>query len=186
MRNKCMPFHEYDINTIKQKFISALDILIQNEKKLIQNDINERTIAHRLAIYLESEFPGYNVDVEYNRNIEIGEHEPKYIWNVKEGFEKAYQRAIEAHSDIKEFIEQITTYPDIIVHERGNNAHNLLVIELKKNNNKSDWEIDKTKLIAFTQQNEGYKYKLGIHLVIYIDREWKNPSYDYYIDGELE
>lgn len=186
MRNKSMPLQEYDINIIKQKFISALDVLVRNEKQLIQNDINERTLAHRLAIYLESEFPGYNVDIEYNRNVEIGEHEPKYIWNVKEGFENAYKRAIQAHADIKEFIEQITTYPDIIVHERGTNSHNLLVIEIKKNNNKTDWEIDKTKLIAFTKLDEGYKYKLGIHLVLYINRKWKNPSYEYYHDGEME
>ena len=40
----------------------------------------------------------------------------------------------------------------LIVHERGNNNHNILVVEIKKSNNKSDWEIDKRKLEGFTKK----------------------------------
>lgn len=176
----------YDLDTIKILFLSALEKLKRNEKGLIQNDINERTMAHRLAIYLGELFDDYNIDVEYNRNIEKGKHEPKYVSIIKDCFLKSYRKAKENGDDIQMFLEQVTTYPDIIIHERGNNDHNLLVVEIKKSNNKSDWEIDKKKLEGFTRQDDGYKYKLGVHLIIYISSSWKDPEYNWYVNGEMK
>ena len=50
------------------------------------------------------------------------------------------------------------------------NDNNLVIIEIKKSNNNSDWEIDEKKLEAFTREKdtEGYGYQLGLHLIINI------------------
>lgn len=46
--------------------------LLAEDAYLFEADANERSISHRLALYLEEEFPGWNVDCEYNRD----QHEP--------------------------------------------------------------------------------------------------------------
>jgi hypothetical protein len=71
-------------------------------------------MSHRIAIYLEQEMLSYDVDCEYNRD----------------GFDvKRLQLAscpTSADND-----EAVTVFPDIIVHRRGNNDHNLLVVEIQ-------------------------------------------------------
>lgn len=176
-----------DINEIKEKVKVCVNILAKNEKEIIQNDINERTIVHKLAEYLQKEFSDLNVDVEYNRNLEFGQRAPKYADIIKKGFEESYEKAKGNKKKIKEFLDQVTTYPDIIVHERGHNRKNTLVIEVKKNNNQSDWQIDEKKLEAFTRNyDDGYGFLLGMHLVIYVRNKWKNPTYEWYVDGKKE
>jgi len=177
-----------EIDEIKEKTLVCIKKLEENEIEIIQNDINERTIAHKLAEYLQVEFNKYNVDIEYNRNLEIGEYEPKYALLVKKGFEEAYQETKSNDEDIVDFMEQVTTYPDIIIHKRGNNENNILIIEIKKNNNKTKWEIDKKKLEAFTREknNEGYGYKLGMHLIVSINKPWTKPIYNWYQNGTIE
>jgi hypothetical protein len=128
---------------------SCVDLLMKNEGEIIRNDINERTITHKLAEYLQKYFqPPISVDVEYNRNIELGKRKPKH-----------YQDKI--------------GMPDIIIHKRLHNDNNLLIIEIKKhnNNNKADREKDFEKLEAFTtsENAEGYNFQLGLFLDIPID-----------------
>ena len=43
-------------------------MLAENDQYLLENDLGERCIASRLAMYLQQEFPEYSVDVEYNRD----------------------------------------------------------------------------------------------------------------------
>jgi hypothetical protein len=71
---------------------------------LLHLDVNERSIAHRLAIYIETRMQGWTVDCEYNRN---------------RGFPKMRR------SNRNKII------PDIIVHHR-NTPQNLLIVEIKK------------------------------------------------------
>jgi len=174
-----------DIEIIKN-VSECIDELVVNEKSIILNDICERTIAHKLAEYLQKRFPNYNVDCEYNRNSEEGNARPKYVDIIKEGYDKAFKRAKMNESDLKIFVNQVTSFPDIIIHQRLTNERNLLIVELKKSNNNSDWEIDKKKLEAFTREKdtEGYGYQLGLHLIIFIDKEWKNPELIWYKNGE--
>ena len=174
--------------TIKEKVLKCVKTLSQNEREIIQNDINERTIAHKLAEYLQHEFSDLDVDVEYNRNLEIGIREPKYVSLIKDEFRHVYNKAKTNDENLMPFMEQVTAYPDIIVHQRGNNNKNTLIIEVKKSNNKSDWQIDEKKLEAFTRMKEddGYGYTLGMHLVIYISARWKEPTYEWYQNGTKE
>lgn len=171
---------------MQTKIESCLEKIETNERVIIANDINERTIAHKFAEYLQLEFPEYSVDVEYNRNYERGEREPKYASFIKDGFREAFEKAEESGQEISGFFEQVTTYPDIIIHERMNNNKNLLIIEIKKNNNNADWTIDEKKLEAFTRKKErdGYGYSFGLHIVFFISKEWRRPDITWYANGE--
>jgi hypothetical protein len=112
-------------NEVRSKIETAYKKLLKKDLHLLEKDVNERSITHKLAEYLQSEFSEYHVDCEYNRN---GLNK-KVIDSFKE--------------DIKsDDVEAVTVYPDIIIHHRGTND-NLVVIEAKKNHNQED---DKKKL----------------------------------------
>ena len=95
---------------------TSLKRLIAKDADLFEADANERSISHRLAIYLEEEFQGWNVDCEYNRD----GHEPKRLQLNPETIQSDDEQGT-------------TVYPDIIVHQRGK-PKNHLVLEIKKCN----------------------------------------------------
>ncbi len=51
---------------IKDIVQDAIQELNQNDSFLLKNDISERAISHKLAVYLNDKFNGYSVDCEYN------------------------------------------------------------------------------------------------------------------------
>ena len=54
---------------IKRRIMLAIDNLRLNDNHLLKHNCSERSICHRLALYLESTFgKDFNVDCEYNRN----------------------------------------------------------------------------------------------------------------------
>ena len=57
-----MNFPELKLNVQR-----AIDRFYARDSALLRQDVSEWTIAHRLAVYLEQEIPGWNVDCEYNR-----------------------------------------------------------------------------------------------------------------------
>lgn len=96
---------------------------------MLSENLNERTITHKLAEYFQKYFQDYNVDCEYNRMMKGEEYITKKL-NLK----------IE---DIKtNDTTQKTVFPDIIIHKRGNNSDNFMVIEVKKEENNKDKEFD--------------------------------------------
>lgn len=88
---------------VNSKIEETLRLLYKNDHFLITNTTNERSIMHKFAGYIQSLFPEWHMDCEYNRR---GKSKPKFINGQK------------------------TSYPDIIVHLR-NTKHNLLIIEAK-------------------------------------------------------
>jgi len=132
-----------DKTVIEEKIKNAIKILIAKDGFLLQEDVHERSISHKLAEYLQQEFEDWHVDCEYNRD----NHQPKRL---------------------KLPVEQVTTdnpeaktvYPDIIVHRRGSDD-NLLVIEIKKSTSQGDDNFDWQKLSAFKQQ---LKYKFAVFI----------------------
>jgi hypothetical protein len=56
--------------------------------------------------------------------------------------------------------------PDIVVHERGSDERNLLVVEVKKATNAEIPQYDRLKLECFTKSSPGYGYKLGAAVTI--------------------
>ncbi len=138
------------------RFVKAVQCFIMNEKFLLENNLNERTITHKLAEYLQKEYCEYEVDCEYNRmpnGESYDEGVAKKILNMGgKSFEECTKR-----SDTSDF----TAFPDIIIHHRGDNENNFLVVEVKKKNNNSKNWCDFKKLEAFTKQ---LNYKYGIYL----------------------
>ena len=59
-----MSFTKDDIEGIVK---SSLQKLRRLDKHLLDININERSITHKLAEYLKEYFPEFNVDCEYNR-----------------------------------------------------------------------------------------------------------------------
>jgi hypothetical protein len=50
-----------------EKVVSAIREFYQHEAFLLEKDLGERTLTHRLAVHLEQEFSGWDVDCDYNR-----------------------------------------------------------------------------------------------------------------------
>ncbi|WP_084783467.1 hypothetical protein [Paenibacillus sp. FJAT-26967] len=123
-------------------FEKANQKFIKDDLELLLSNVSERTLCGALMLHLNtlvqnSEFAGYKVDVEYNRN--------------KNGKVKTHLKTIRGHKDI---VVKINC--DIIVHSRGNNIHqdNLVAIEMKKSNRKQEEkESDRYRLIALTKDS---------------------------------
>lgn len=147
----------YSLDEIKEKVRKSLYLLWDNDECLLSIDASERSLMHRLATYIEPEFREYNVDCEYNREGD----EPKRYREIVDQLNRAEINADDT--------EAKTAFPDIIIHKRGNNTDNLLVIEVKKltaGPTRID-KIDKKKLIAFLDTNQlNYKYGLALQIPV--------------------
>jgi len=120
---------------------TALLRLICEDTYLLKIDANELSITHRLAMYLQDSLPDWDVDCEYNRDLEG----PKRVCGP-------------TGRDI--------IIPDIIVHHRGHHGttSNLLAIEVKKSGSQSeDDAAAREKLRKLRKQHE-YKYKHTLFL----------------------
>lgn len=144
---------------VTEKISIAVDCLLKHDVFLLEKNVNERSISHKLAEYLQKQFPQYHVDCEYNR-----------MQGLRgEGFiTKRLELGIEGKI-APDDIEAKTVFPDIIIHRRGSNEDNLVVLEIKKerHTNKANSDYDITKLKEFTQQ---LKYKLGMFLEFSADK----------------
>ena len=130
-----------DFPELKTGVMRAMDILYARDSDLFSRDASEWAIAHRLAVYLERELPGWNVDCEYNR--QGPETNPKT---------KADESKIR---------------PDIVLHHRGRTElqHNLLVVELKKAESTADLD----KACKYTTAPHGartFQYQYGLALTV--------------------
>jgi hypothetical protein len=103
--------------SIVRKVHDALQLLLKKDIDLLYIDVAERTIAARLASYLQSLFPEWHVDVEYNRD----GHNPKRIM-------------LPYHQDFNpDNTANPTVSPDIIVHRRRTDENLLDIIGIKSN-----------------------------------------------------
>jgi hypothetical protein len=163
----------------------ALNNLVTYDPYLIQNDLSEQCITHKLAEHLQKYLSEYNVDCEYNRSVDE-EYGKKKIKIIKEKLQdKGLLREGEKLDVEKEYTER-AVFPDIIVHKRPTSDFNLCIIELKKSTSSVNDNYDQIKLEAYTSNVIGnnLKYQLGIFIKIYIDK--LNPTYQieaYYKNG---
>lgn len=124
----------------------ALKAVYKYDKYLIDIRAHERDIVFRFGIYFQKllekhdKFKAYNLDVEYNRN-EFG---PKITENSSNN----------------------GVYPDVILHKRGNNEDNHLVMEFKGYWNNQGQEEDKSKIHDLMNPNGEYKYKNGYTVLL--------------------
>ncbi|SRR5258706_8050702 len=127
-----------------QAVIDALTEFIERERYLLHVDASERSMAHRLGVYLELRFVGWNVDCEYNRD----GHLPKEVHLGQEADPDYGSRVL----------------PDIIVHKRGSD-YNLLAVEIKKSTNPIGDEGDFEKLAAY-RRDLGYLHCLFVRFQV--------------------
>ena len=130
-----------------EKLAKALTCLFKGDKKLFEINVNERSITHRLALYLQDLYQDWNVDCEYNRD----KHDPKEL------------ELPDLEPNNKDTDAQ-TVFPDIIIHKRCSDK-NYLVIEAKKTSSSVSKDTDIKKLKAFRNQL-GYKYALFIEFSV--------------------
>lgn len=138
----------YNFEQIQGKIKCSLNKLIEFDSFLFEKDLNERTITHKLAEYLQQEFKDWNVDCEYNRDFE------KYIKSIPKWNDECYKKPKINDSSAK------TVFPDIIVHQRES-RDNLIVIEAKKSATKKDRKCDINKLEMFIKK---FDYKFGFFI----------------------
>lgn len=151
-----MPYTKEQIEDILNK---SIDELFEKDAQIIFETYNlhERSITHRLAIYIENHFEntGYVVDVEYNRMRNIyGQDVIGNLIGKNLDFEK-YGR------------DTSNVYPDIIVHKRDTN-NNLLEIELKMQWKNGKREFDYIKINEYISQLD---YKFGVYIELAEIRE---------------
>ena len=120
---------------IKKKVEFCIRQLLRNDRHLLEIKADERSIAHKLAEYLQQQFRDWHVDCEYNRH----------------GME------------IKK-LGEARVYPDIIVHLRDM-PFNLLVIELKCSNENYEGDIEKLKKFTDQNGEFKYKFGLFLKIL---------------------
>lgn len=146
---------ECQIKNIVNDFKCAIEEFLCNDKEQLTINGSERAKEFRIAHYLQNiinnkkDVYGDNfvVDCEYNR-IAIINGDGEFYTDSKRITKKDGSHT--------------TFTPDIIVHKRNSDEYNLLVCEMK---NQNDDEYDKEK-VDFCLKNNQYVYKVGFCLNI--------------------
>lgn len=137
---------------IYEKVKAALMTFFKEDKVLLDKNTSERSISHKLAEHLQQQFPLLKVDCEYNRH--------------EDAIKKLQYGHVE--SITPDDLEAKTVFPDVVVHKRGSDERNLLVIEIKKSISGQHHGPDLEKLKAFTGNQ--YRYEVGLFLLLDVDR----------------
>lgn len=168
---------------VQNKVATALCDLQTQDGFLLVNDLHERSIAHHFAVYLQRRFRGYRVDCEYNGNLQSdGGRKVIYSLNSElSNIRATVQVALD--NSMEEEMEVLKVFPDIIVHHRGHNAKNLLVIEVKKSSNRRYHQFDKEKLRAFTAIGCEFQYHFVLFLEIGTGNRTEENITSWYANG---
>ena len=157
---------------LKEDILGALNRVYAKDSELLADkiDVCERSLMHRFTHYFmeyvesctDGFYDGLKVDGEYNRQGRDGN--PK----LRDGK---------------------PIYPDVIIHTRGENKRNLCVIEFKKENNGAalaaqGCKHDKDKLVFLTQDECGFKYDWGVHIILNVG-ESRGATMIWFKDGEM-
>ena len=172
---------------LEKIILSSIEELFTKDHVLLSNNVSERAITHKLAEYLQKRIPEYHVDCEYNRNYVLGANRPKSIFIVKARsiaeIKKKYKNSTKVLMEQEEYLAEVTSYPDIIVHRRLTNKKNLLIIEVKKSNTPIAYDYDFMKLKAFTSLDQGYKCQFGVFINFNIDEPYNPPEIKWFAEG---
>ena len=171
-----------DFKRIEVKITEAIDSLYGKDHFLLEKDISERAISHKIAVYLNDKFPDFDVDCEYN-GYERADNNKKYIMILHSRIEEL-GRLKDSDKD-KELLKR-SVYPDIIVHKRGK-EQNLLIIEIKKEKNK-DSEFDREKIKSYTSSDYENKlnYKFGALIIFSTGNKENSHEIEWYENGNIK
>lgn len=157
---------------IKQKLCLSLEEFRTADGDLLRRNLSERCITHQLANHIKVHFPESHIDCEYNRDIDESKDIDVAQVDLSEALREKYANRLEDLNP-EEFLS-LSTYPDIIVHRREvNMPHNLLVVEVKKENSQVPADLDRLKLKKFTDPNS-YGYRVGAFVILPTKAAWKS------------
>jgi hypothetical protein len=129
------------------KVVSALGDFYARESQLFERDLGERTFAHRLAVHVEKQFGGWDVDCDYNR---LGERRLRLPTGTIISTDDGHGKSV---------------FPDIVVHHRAV-PENLLAIEVRKATNHLPPEHDQHKLRGLTDPHLWFAYQIGVFVTL--------------------
>ena len=147
-----------------EKVVKAIEEFYAREGWLFDKDLGERTLTHRLAVQLEKQFEGWDVDCDYNR---LGERLLKL-----------------PHGSIVSTDDELgkSIFPDIVVHRRAG-PDNLLAVEVRKATNHQPIDHDQHKLRGMTDPHLWFAYCVGVLLVL---ARGKVKSSDVFVGGVID
>jgi hypothetical protein len=149
-----------ELSEIQSKVRCSISELIEHDYYLLSHDVNERSISHRLAVYLGSKFVDWDVDCEYNKQYN----------RIK----KVNLKNLKPNKMMSDDTDGTTVYPDIIIHKRGACNSNLLVIEIKKSKNKKssrNTQLDNFDLEKLKAYKKDLIYKHALFLKFFTNKE---------------
>lgn len=129
------------------KVVTTLQEFYARERFLLDKEAGERALTHRLAVYVERHFPGWEVDCDYDR---LGERTLRLPRGTIVSTDDHLAKSV---------------YPDIVVHQRAIPT-NLLAIEVRKATNHQPLDHDQHKLQALTDPHLWFAYWIGLLLVL--------------------
>jgi hypothetical protein len=135
------------MQTELHKLVGAVREFYAREVHLLEKDLGERTLTHRLAVQVEKHFPGWEVDCDYNR---LGER----TLRLPRG------SIVSTDDEIGKSV-----FPDIVVHQREI-PNNLLAVEVRKATNHQPPEHDQHKLRGLTDPHLWFAYRIGVLLTL--------------------
>ena len=156
-----------DFPTLQMIVAEAVERLIVDQWELHFYDVGERTVTSQLFRYMSehSQIPSeLRVDHEYNRH---------------EGATKTIRSRV-ADEDLDPPGEK-RIFPDVVVHRRGDDDENWLVIEAKRGFVCDD--LDREKVAALIEQ---YRYRWGALLAFGMDGTGWHPGCEWIGASGLE
>lgn len=159
--------NELDEATVEECVRQAVDDTYREERQLFNKKLpHERSIVFHIARRLADTVAehGLVVDVEYDQAGDLANRTKK--------------RRIEWHGtgNACGACTERDVYPDIIVHDRGPDGRNVLVIEVKKKGASADRHERDYKKLRFFLTDETYTYSHALFIVVSDDEpptlEW--------------
>ena len=135
------------MQTELNKLIAALQEFYARETYILERDLGECALTHRLAVLVEVNFAGWEVDCDYDR---LGERTLRLPHGTVISTDDHLAKSI---------------YPDIVVHQRAV-PKNHIAIEVRKASNHQPVEHDRHKLRALTDQHIWFAYWIGVLVLL--------------------
>jgi hypothetical protein len=180
-----MNSHKFTVSELQKKVDQAVKVFKKHDKEdLIDKPAHEQAISHRIAYYLENQFPKrecLNIDCEYDRHFE--DHKE---FNFEKEYEECDCGGCKNSPDNKSDPEK-RFRPDVLVHSRRNDDCNLIAIEIKQ---LRFCLFDEAKLKALTKPKTpeaGGKYGYTLGVFLYFPKDGfgvRVPKIEWFIDGE--
>lgn len=148
-----------NIVQIIQNLDAGISLLLEKESDNLRRGLNELNISTHLAYYLKPYFSDFDVDPEYNGDID--KPNDRKALNIAKNRILKVGRQININNNYK-------ISPDIIIHKRRTNENNLVVIEVKKDTHPQvykDYDLIKLEHLTIDYLGNHYNYRLGVALV---------------------